>query len=236
MLIGGVETPYTLGDEYCFAEDVTGEIEVSINGTMTFTDACDPIDDLESTKQFPIPPNDVNCALTDAIAVCVEVEPNCYTFEPSGNFATLPAWIGYKIVCDGEEIYWTNADDVFKCSEDFEVYLVVLFCDTCSTYCQPIPTICTVDDTCPTGVAALTCDECILTVSINGYSGYDFELTDPNGISLGAVDDGDTFDIGSPNGIDGIYTLKGTLASCLDVEVTLNHDVTYAGVSGSTDL
>lgn len=242
LLIAGILTPYTLGDEYCFDASLAGqEITAQINGVMTFSDACDPINDLSSTKTFP--PETIKCELTNAIAECIEVDPGCFTFKHTGNFATNTAWVGYKIICDNEEDYWTNADDPFKCSTDFEVYLVAVFCSVCPIYCQPTPTVCEVDVDCPTGTAELTCDSCILTVNISGYLGYVFELFDPNGNSMGVVTDGMTFNINSPNhptnagvGIEGIYNLIGNYANCIEVTDDFNHQIPYAGQSGSTDL
>lgn len=84
---------------------------------------------------------------------------------------------------------------------------------------------------CTTGDVTFNCEDCILTIQLTGYEGYTWELTDPNNNAV-PFTFGEPLNLNAPPtgiGIEGTYTLTGTLQGCPQVVLTYEHEIPNAG-------
>lgn len=124
---------------------VASEIQVMV--TWTFADGCVPI---TITNTYAIPPTELNCAATNADALCDE---NTGLFTLNGNVHGDVALdiIEWREVGDTTWLIWDGVTPILDCP--FEYRRVIFFCgDECPTYCGTVRTC--------------SCTPCVATVAI----------------------------------------------------------------------
>lgn len=122
------------GEDVCLT-GLTGELQVCIQGTISYVGDCE---DSTINECEVFPPDSPDCTQTDIQAVCVNLGEGCYEIDTVGNLSTQAAAIIYQYKCgiDGQTYTWSG-DKI--CCEVGTLYIrmVVIFCnDVCPVYCS----------------------------------------------------------------------------------------------------